>query len=118
MTTKEVESEFLRYKSGGFWNFLKWPDKKIIEVNYIFYGSVLLASIIKLGFKVSEDDKAIQTYEEIKMNNRTAFLIQIFLRWQKIADMNSKILSSCWQMSKSCWQIYFLLLAHYQPILY
>ena len=44
----------------------------------------------------------------------SAFLIQFFLRWQKIADMNSEILSSCRQISKSCWQIYFLLLAHYQ----
>ena len=45
----------------------------------------------------------------------TAFLIQIFLRWQKIADVNSDILSSRRQMSKSRRQICFLLLAHYQP---
>ena len=45
----------------------------------------------------------------------TAFLIQIFLRRQKIADVNSDILSSRRQMSKSRRQISFLLLAHYQP---
>ena len=39
----------------------------------------------------------------------TAFLIQIFLRQQKIADVNSDILSSRRQMSKSRRQIYFLL---------
>ena len=47
--------------------------------------------------------------------NTPAFLDQIFLHRQKIADMNSDTLSSRQQMSKSCWQIYFLLLAHYQP---
>ena len=45
----------------------------------------------------------------------SAFFIQIFLRRQKIADVNSDILSSRQQMSKSRRQIYFLLLAHYQP---
>ena len=38
-----------------------------------------------------------------------------FLRRQKIADVNSEILSSRRQTSKSPRQIYFLLLAHYQP---
>ena len=48
----------------------------------------------------------------------SAFLIQIFLCWQKIADMNGDIFRSCWQMWKSHWQIYFSLIAHYQLILY
>ena len=36
-----------------------------------------------------------------------AFLIQMFLRWQKIADVNGDIL-------RLCQQIYFLLIAHCQ----
>ena len=48
-------------------------------------------------------------------NAGAAFLIQFFLRRKKIADVNSDILISCRQMSKSRRQIYFLLLAHYQP---
>ena len=56
---KEVEIEFLCYKFSGFWDFSKRPDKKIIEVKYIFYGPVLSASVTKSGFKISEDDEAV-----------------------------------------------------------
>ena len=44
----------------------------------------------------------------------TAFLIQIFLRCQKIADVNGDIFRSRQQMCKSRRQIYFSLIAHYQ----
>ena len=44
----------------------------------------------------------------------SAFLSQIFLCQQKIADMNGDIFRSRWQMCKSRQQIYFLLIAHYQ----
>ena len=48
-----------------------------------------------------------------KLISIPAFLI--FLRRQKISGVNSEILSSRRQMSKSRRQIFFLLLAHYQP---
>ena len=57
----------------------------------------------------------IYIYVYIYIYIYTVILIQIFLGWQKIVDMNSEILSSHWQMSKSRRQIYFLLLVHYQP---
>ena len=68
---KEVEIEFLRYKFGGFWDFPKRPDKKIIEVKYVFYGHVLPASMTKSGFKIPEDDEAAQIHKEIKSKHRS-----------------------------------------------
>lgn len=61
------------YKFDGIWNFPKQPDKKIIEVKYIFYAPVLPPSVSKSGFKLSEDDEALQIYQEIKLNNRSNF---------------------------------------------
>ena len=46
--------------------------------------------------------------------SKAAFLIQIFLHRQKIADVNGDIFRSCRQMCKSRRQIYFSLIAHYQ----
>ena len=60
---KEVEIEFLRYKFGGFGDFPKRPDKKMIEVKYMFCVPVLPASITKSAFKISEDDEAVQIYK-------------------------------------------------------
>ena len=45
-------------KYGGFWDFPKWPDIKIMEVKYIFCGPVLHATITKSLFQISEDDEA------------------------------------------------------------
>ena len=60
---------------------------------------------------------SIRKKKQIQKNRtvRAAFLIQIFLHRHKIANVNSEILSSRQQMSKSHWQICFLLLAHHQP---
>ena len=63
---KKVEIEFLCCKYGGFWNFPKWPDMKIMQLKYIFYGPVLPAKITKLG-----DDEIIHINIEIKLNNRS-----------------------------------------------
>ena len=67
----EVEIEFLCCKYGGFWDFPKWPDVKIMEVKYIFYGPVLPATITETQFEISEDDEAIHINKEIKLNNRS-----------------------------------------------
>ena len=45
------------YKFDGIWNFPKQPDKKIIEVKYIFNGLVLPDLRIKSGFRISENDE-------------------------------------------------------------
>ena len=45
------------YKFDGIWNFPKQPDKKIIEVKYIFNGLVLPDLRIKSGFTISENDE-------------------------------------------------------------
>ena len=71
MGVKEVETEFLCCKYGGFLGFSKMVDKKIMEVKYIFYGPVLPATIIKSRFEISEDDEAVQINKEITLNNRS-----------------------------------------------
>ena len=63
---KEVEIEFLCCKYGGFWDFPKWPDMKIMQLKYKFYGSALPATITKL-----EDDEIIRINKEIKLYNRS-----------------------------------------------
>ena len=62
---KEVEIEFLCCKYGGFWDFPKWPDMKIMQLKYIFCV-VLSATITKL-----EDDEIIRINKEMKLNNRS-----------------------------------------------
>ena len=54
-----------------FWDFPKWPDKKIMEVKYMFYGLVLPATITKSQLEISEDDEVVQINKEITLNNRS-----------------------------------------------
>ena len=68
---KTVEIKFLCVKYGGFWDFQKWPDIKIMKVKYIFCGPVLCATITKSLFQISEDDEANRINKEIKLNNRS-----------------------------------------------
>ena len=51
------------YKFDGIWNFPKQPDKKIIEVKYIFNGLVLPNLRIKSVFRISENDET--SYQKI-----------------------------------------------------
>ena len=51
------------YRFDGIWNFPKQPDKKIIEVKYIFNGLVLPDLRIKSGFRISENDET--SYQKI-----------------------------------------------------
>ena len=70
MAVKEVDIKFLRCKYGGFVDFPKWPNKKIMEVKYILYGPVLPSTVTKSQFEISEDDEAFQIYKEMKLSTR------------------------------------------------
>ena len=49
------------------------------------------------------------TYSKTRLvNHNAAFLIQLFLRQQKIADVNCVIHKSRWETCQSRWQILFL----------
>ena len=56
-----MEIQFLHYVNGGFWDFPKSEDVKIIDVKFIILGPVLPASTTKKGYTFSEDSTALDT---------------------------------------------------------
>ena len=64
-----AEFNFLHY-SCGYWDFPKKPDKKIVEVKYVFFGPCVPVETTKKGYKFAEDQDAQVRYKEIKKKNR------------------------------------------------
>ena len=70
------------YIFDGIWNFPKQPDKKIIEVKYIFNGLVLPDLRIKSGFRISENDETSSkrfTQKLYKMYTKTIQNIKFYI---------------------------------------
>ena len=68
---RDVEIKFVHYGEGGFWEFPKKDDQKLVHPKFVFYGPCKPSEIRKrLGYKFKEDEAALRLYKRINSESQ------------------------------------------------
>ena len=66
----QIETNFLYYVSGGYWEFSKKVNERLADIKFVFTGTVTLKLITKHEYTFQEDPNSPEIYKMLKSKNK------------------------------------------------